>query len=93
MQKNQQGLTRRSFLAGLAGAGALATAGLAGCAPRSASEASKESAASPESAGAASASGNPGWLGDEPAIDGVDETRETDLLIVGAGNGGMAAAA
>ena len=38
MEQAQHGLTRRSFLAGLAGAGALATVGLAGCAPKAAGE-------------------------------------------------------
>ena len=39
------------------------------------------------------ASANPAWLGEAPVIDSVAETWDTDLLIVGAGNGGMVAAA
>lgn len=37
--------------------------------------------------------GPAGWLGTEPQIDSVDETWDTDFLIVGAGNGGLCAAA
>ena len=35
----------------------------------------------------------PAWLGEEPADGDIVETKECDLLIVGAGNGGMVAAA
>ncbi len=38
-------------------------------------------------------SGPADWLGAEPEVANVDETWDTDILIVGAGNGGMAAAA
>lgn len=84
-------LSRRSFLTGAAATGALAAFGLAGCAPQpsqSAPAASKESAAE-------SAASNADWLGSAPEINASDiqETKETELLIIGAGNGGMAAAA
>ncbi len=38
---------------------------------------------------------NPDWLGEEPVIEdiAISETWDTDILIVGAGNGGMCAAA
>ena len=80
-------VTRRNFLAGMAGAGALAAVGLAGCAPSTAKKAG-DAASGAEGAQAAS-----DWLGTAPDIADVAETKETDLLIVGAGNGGMAAAA
>ena len=80
-------VTRRNFLAGMAGVGALAAVGLAGCAPSTAKKAD-EAASGAEGAQAAS-----DWLGTAPDIADVAETKETDLLIVGAGNGGMAAAA
>ena len=38
-------------------------------------------------------SGPANWLGTEPQIDKVDETWDTDFLIVGAGNGGLCAGA
>lgn len=86
-------LSRRGFIGGMAGAGALAALGLASCAPQASSEAPKGEA----TAQADTASNELGadWLGTAPEIaDGdIVETKETDLLIVGAGNGGMAAAA
>ena len=42
---------------------------------------------------AADEAGAADWLGEEPETPNVDETWDTDILIVGAGNGGMAAAA
>lgn len=83
------GLSRRSFLslAGIAGVGA-AAAGLAGCAPQ-------QGGASAAKADAAASSGEPDWLGAAPNIaeGDIKETKTTDVLIVGAGNGGMMAAA
>lgn len=74
-------MTRRNFVAGSAAAAAL-TAG----------------AVSAETALAAAtgmpAPGDiPTWLGEEPADGDIANTLETDVLIIGAGNGGMAAAA
>lgn len=81
------GLSRRGFL-GMAGiAGAAAALGIAGCAPN-ASESVK-----PDNEAENGTEND--WLGTAPDIAESDivETRETDLLIVGAGNGGMVAAA
>ena len=78
-------ITRRNFLSGAAGtvaAGALV--GTAGAALAS----EKES-----SAAADATSPVPAWLGEEPADGDIVETKECDVLIIGAGNGGMAAAA
>ena len=108
MEQAQHGLTRRSFLAGLAGAGALATVGLAGCAPKAAGEGTegKGNAGSEGAAGAVadnslvavdngSAAITVDWLGAPPEVaeSDITETKDTDLLIVGAGNGGMIAGA
>ena len=84
-------VSRRNFLAGVAGVGALAAAGLAGCAPQTTSDEATEAAATTE----AGSSDAIDWLGEAPEIAEGDivETKECDLLIVGAGNGGMAAAA
>ncbi len=86
-----RGLSRRGFLglAGIAGVGAMA--GLAGCAPQQ----SADAASSAKGGEAAAASGESDWLGSAPVIaDGdIVDTRETDVLIVGAGNAGMMAAA
>lgn len=85
-----EGISRRNFLSGAAGLGALAAIGMAGCSPQTASEAG---ASSETDAAASSASQD--WLGSAPEIAESDivETRETDILIVGAGMSGMAAAA
>lgn len=75
-------MTRRNFVAGTAAAAA--TAAVAG-------------SMATESAQAATGTPVPGitpdWLGGEPADGDIANTLETDVLIVGAGNGGMAAAA
>lgn len=93
--------TRRSFLSGSAviAAGA-AVAGLAGCSPsqgtsKTADAANSGNSSTSTASASAGTSGNTSWLGEAPEIaDGdIKETKETDLLIVGAGNGGMAAAA
>ncbi|MDR1421643.1 MAG: FAD-binding protein, partial [Coriobacteriales bacterium] len=82
-------LSRRSFLMGAGAAGALAATGTLGaCAPKSAEEITP--GGSP-----VAASEGVGWLGSAPEIDpaSITETVDTDLLIVGAGNGGLVAAA
>lgn len=86
----ETGISRRHFLTGVAATGALAAFGLAGCAPKTRDTAPAESAQE-----ASTANDTPGWLGTAPEIDPADiiETRETELLIIGAGNGGMSAAA
>lgn len=86
--ESQRGVSRRGFL-GLAGiTGAAAAMGLAGCAPKPATNDDKPSASSTNNA-------QEDWLGEAPAIDeaSIIETRQTDLLIVGAGAGGIMAAA
>ena len=79
---DSSGLSRRGFLqAGmLAGAGALAAGALAGCAPR------PQETPHPETA---SQEAHTYWLGEEPAVAVADivATRDTDFLIIGAGNG------
>ncbi len=84
---DSSGLSRRGFLqAGMmAGAGALAASALAGCAPR------PQEAPHPETA---SREAHTYWLGEEPAVADADivATRDTDFLIIGAGNAGMMAA-
>ena len=92
MQKSSSTISRRNFLGGAAAVSALAAMGLAGCAPKSVSETEAMAATGTEEANAQPAGD---WLGSAPEIAEGDiaETRECDLLIVGAGNGGMAAAA
>ena len=78
-------LSRRGFLTGAAAAGALAAMGLAGCAPTPAAEGGTKTA----DTGAAAATS---WR-DKPALPAdIAETLEADLVVVGAGNGGLVAA-
>ena len=79
-------ISRRSFVAGTAAAASLAA--VAGTAL--ASEASGSAAAD---APAAAPADVPAWLGEEPADGDIVGTKECDVLIIGAGNGGMSAAA
>lgn len=83
----ESGISRRNFLTGAAGLGALAAAGLAGCTPKEAVQ--------PEKTAPAVISETEDWLGEAPEIaeKEIVETRETDILIVGAGMSGMSAAA
>ncbi len=59
-----------------------------GCAPSKA-EGAKEAASEEAQAGADTAD----WLEQAPEIVDIAETKECDLLIVGADNGGIAASA
>lgn len=91
MANGKHDISRRGFLAGTAAASALGVLGLAGCAPKGAAE----SAAASEDAAASATGSTADWLGTAPDIaDGdIVSAATTDLLIIGAGNGGMAAAA
>ena len=89
--ENKMDISRRGFIGTVAGAGALAAFGLAGCAPKAVADTEPMAdTGAVEGADAAS-----DWLGVAPEISEGDivATKECDLLIVGAGNGGMAAAA
>lgn len=92
MKQASTGISRRGFLTGAAAAGALATMSLAGCAPKAETE-TKAQAETPASNTATSAGND--WLGAAPDIASGDikSTRTCDILIVGAGMSGMAAAA
>ena len=93
-------MDRRSFVKGSAlGAAAVAAASVvpAALAEEAAPEAEAEEAA-PEAAAAPAASASattPAWLGAEPEVAEADivETKETTLLIIGAGTSGLACAA
>ncbi|MCI9262631.1 FAD-dependent oxidoreductase [uncultured Adlercreutzia sp.] len=76
-------LSRRGFLTGAAAAGALAAMGLAGCAPQQAAEGTKTA-----DTGAASS-----WRDKPEMPTDIAETLEADIVVVGAGNGGVVAAA
>jgi hypothetical protein len=82
-----QNISRRGFMSGAAAMGALAAmSGLAGCA-----QPSKRSA---DSASSASDSTSQNWLGSEPTIsdDSISDTKTADVVVVGAGTGGLFAA-
>ncbi len=88
-------ISRRNFLTAAGATGALTALGLAGCAPKAAPEASDAASTSASEGEATAASTSADWLGSAPSIAEGDivETRDTELLIIGAGNAGMAAAA
>lgn len=77
-------LSRRGFLTGSAAVGALAAFGLAGCSPAT----SGDKATSGSKKDAAKTT----WR-DQPEAPEITETVEADLVVVGAGNGGIVAAA
>ena len=76
------GISRRSFFAGMAATGAMAAIGVSGCSPKSSASASS----------AASASGSAERQYLTPGNYSVDETKDFDVVVVGAGGAGMAAA-
>lgn len=83
MTSGKPGLTRRNFIKGAAyAAGASA---LASCAPRVV-----EATATP-AADVAATSGD--WLGQEPVVDAIAETVESEVIVIGAGTGGAYVAA
>ena len=78
-------ISRRSFLAGLTATGALAaTSALAGCAPSASGET--------DSTGKADAGTAASWRDKPEPITDIAETLEADIVVVGAGNGGLVAA-
>jgi succinate dehydrogenase/fumarate reductase flavoprotein subunit len=80
------GISRRGFVTGLLGTSMIAGIGaLAGCSPKAAD-------AAPAKAVDALPDGVPAWLGVEPQIDNIAETIETEVLVCGAGTGGLFAA-
>ena len=80
-------ITRRNFVSGTVAAGAVAMGAQVALAAESSAKA--DSANGEKKA----ASANPSWLGEEPEDGTIVDTKECELLIVGAGNGGMSAAA
>ena len=74
----EQAMSRRNFLTAAAGTAAVATV--------ASSVALADEAADTQAT-------NPAWLGEEPEDGDITDTKECELLIIGAGNGGMAAAA
>ena len=85
-------ISRRGFIGSVAGVGALAAWGLRAALRRRHPEAEPMAETGETTEGAKTGAD---WLGSAPEIAEGDivETRDCDLLIVGAGNGGMAAAA
>lgn len=93
----QKQLSRRSFLAGAAGAaGAVITAGgLSACVPKASTGDEATDAASTAAGGSTSTGANgPSWLTPPAPIaeSDIGEAHECEILIIGAGSAGVAAA-
>ncbi|WP_296008640.1 FAD-binding protein [uncultured Adlercreutzia sp.] len=99
----KSGLSRRAFLSGAALAGAGVAAGLVGCAPAASGSSEGGDGSATASAGDGSASGAGAmtaatyfdkWafeIPDDPITD-IAETIEAEIVVVGAGTGGLAVA-
>lgn len=88
---------RREFLVGALGAGAAAAVGLTGCTPSSGASSGTSAQASTSASSSETGSGTTAtydWVGSDPEIaeSDITSTETTDVLIIGAGNGGMMAA-
>lgn len=80
-------ISRRGFLTGIGATGALAATGaLIGCSPNASENASAESVPAENNTGCSS------WRDKPAAITNIDKTLEADVVVVGAGNGGLVAA-
>jgi succinate dehydrogenase/fumarate reductase flavoprotein subunit len=85
---SEKGISRRAFLTGAAAVGAVAAAGLAGCAPTAGGDGSPADGDSTTTTGGAYP-----WLTAPAPITDFAETKETDILIIGAGIAGLCTAA
>ena len=91
IENERAGMSRRSFITGAAATGALAAAaGLMGCAPQ---ESSGGEAASSGDAAPSAATGHSWDVKPDPIAESdIAETVDCDVLVIGAGNSGVAAA-
>ena len=84
---NEGGISRRSFLGGVAGVGALAAMGLAGCSPKAAGTTGAESASSSASAATGVADNNAVAVDDGSAAITVDWLGAPPEMIEGIAGG------
>ena len=98
-EEAKKGLTRRSFIAGAgAAAAAVAATGLAGCSPSAGSSSSKSSSSTSSSSSNLSSdlyagnNGTPSFLNAPDPIKDIAETKEYDVVVIGAGASGIPAA-
>ena len=88
-EQAKTGISRRSFLTGAAATGALAAAaGLMGCAPQQAADGKTEAG----NAGAAAAGHTWDVKPDPIPESDIAGTTDVDVVVIGAGNAGVAAA-
>lgn len=90
MEKKQNGITRRDFLKGAA-AGSLSVAamGLLGaCANENSSQVQQDCPPCDQT----STASNEDWLGTAPVITDIEDTKDYDVVVIGAGHAGTAAA-
>jgi succinate dehydrogenase/fumarate reductase flavoprotein subunit len=88
----EKGISRRSFLTGAAAAGAVAAASLAGCSPAPSTPAGGASGGASGGSTTPAAAGAYPWLTAPEPITDFAETKETEILIIGAGISGICTA-
>lgn len=86
-----EGLSRRSFLGLGAAAAVAAGVGLAGCASGGTEDKKAESTATAAPSKEKETTSSD-WLGQEPVIDDIASTEDTEVLVIGAGTSGLFAA-
>ena len=87
-EPRKKAISRRSFLTGAAAAGAMAAASLAGCQPTTGTAPGGDNGGG----SATSAGGKYPWETAPSPITNFSETKETEILIIGAGISGLATA-
>ena len=99
-EQMSRGISRRNFIGGAGIAAAVAAVGLAGCAPSGSASKSTGSGSTATSAGyglsdnlVAGNNGLPSFLQVPDKITKISDTKEYDVVIVGAGASGIACAA
>lgn len=86
-------MNRRSFLKGAGLAGVAAAAGLAGCAPKTSGTDLSATGQGADASGSSKVGLHPWEVAPEPIpSDEITETIDCDVLVIGAGVGGLAAA-
>lgn len=93
MKESRNTISRRGFLAGLGATGALAATGALGaCSTGNSGDTSADTADDASSPASPDGTATASWKEQPAVITDIAETMDVDIVVVGAGNGGLVAA-